>query len=116
MTVQELNMVTAWLIDNIIRNSDIMYSDEARAAGKKLETFKTTGGDIKKITAIDLIGVIVYLHNKLHEAITGKPYNYMFHWANKIGSWVEDEPLDKCKYLLPDVEDLTPDVPWWTPQ
>ncbi len=105
MTEQEFKMLTAWLIDNIIRNMDIMYSDEIRVAGKKFERFNTTRGFVTKATAIDLVGVIVYLHNRLSEEITGKPYNYMFHWANKIGSWVDDKPLEDCKFILEGEQD-----------
>ena len=93
-------MVTDWLIENVIRNPDIMFSDEIRVAGKKFETFRTPNGMITKASAIDLVGVIVYLHNRLSEAIIGEPYNYMFHWANKIGSWVEDNGLQECQYPI----------------
>ena len=100
MTEQEFKQVTAWLIDNIIRNPDIMFSDGARVAGKKFETFNTNSGYHTFATAVDLVSVIVYLHNQLSEAITGKPYNYMFHRANKVGSGVEDNGLQECKYIV----------------
>lgn len=93
MLENELKIVTDWLKDNIIRNPHIMFSDGARAAGL------TDEGVTINETGIDLIEVIVYLHNRLTEEITGSPYNYMFHWANKIGSWVDDcDNLDQCVY------------------
>lgn len=94
MTKQELNDVTNWLIENIIENPDIMFSDKVREAGK------TFNSENSKTMAIDLISVIVYLHNCIYKEITGDEYNYMFHWANKIGSWVEDEELQESKYIV----------------
>ena len=117
MTEQELNMITDWLIENIIENPDIMFSDGVRAAGQKMETFKTINGLRTEATAYDLVALIVYLHNKIYEIVTGKPYEYMFHWANKIGSYVGDEELQACKHIIEDdPEDITPNGPWWKPQ
>ena len=93
MSADEFKMLTDWLKDNIIRNPAIMFSDGARAAGLTEEGYTINE------TGIDLVEVIVYLHNRLSEEITGSPYNYMFHWANKIGAWVEDnDNLEQCKY------------------
>lgn len=95
-----IKKVTDWLKDNIIQNVDIMISDGARAAG-----LMDDGITINE-TGIDLVCVIVYLHNRLSEEITGNPYNYMFHWANKIGSWVDDvDNLDQCIYRPADVNE-----------
>lgn len=35
--------------------------------------------------------VIASLHNYLYECVTGKPYDYMWHWSNKIGNWCDDD-------------------------
>lgn len=99
MTLKELKLVTDWLKYHIIQNPEIMFSDGSRAAGKGFRSFRTPEGYTTRASAIDLVGVIVYLHNRLSEEITGSPYNYMFHWANKIGSWVDDcSNLDQCIY------------------
>ena len=44
---------------------------------------------------VDIIGVIASLHNLLYEAVTGEPYDYMFHWANKLGAWCNDDLFDE---------------------
>jgi len=77
LTKEELDVVRNWLVDNVIRNSAIMFSDEVR-------------GDENKISnEPDLIEVIVALYELLHIEVTGEDYDYMWHWANKVGSWVE---------------------------
>lgn len=48
-------------------------------------------GDDDSYQNIDLIEVIASLHNMLYKAVTGQYYDYMFHWANKVGSWVYDD-------------------------
>lgn len=78
MTKDELNSITSWLIDNVFRNPDVMFSDEIEI------------GD----GAIALPDVIATLHNLLYEQITGERYDYMFHWANKVGSDCNDNIFD----------------------
>lgn len=72
----ELNIIKWWLIDNIFRNSTIMFDDNIRR---------------DTIDNIDLIEVIASLYEMLHREVMNKPYEYMFHWANKVGSWCEDQ-------------------------
>ena len=67
-----LNVITQYLIRNVFRNGDVMYG-----AGDE---------DIHS----DLIDIIATLHNYLYESVTGEKYNYMWHWANKVGSWCDD--------------------------
>lgn len=76
MTEKELENVKSFLVDNIFRNPTIMFSDERMNSEKDEE---------------DLPYVIASLYELLHREVTGEPYSYMFHWANKIGSWVEDD-------------------------
>ena len=71
--IKNIDDIRAYLIENIFRNPDIMFSDDR---------------DI-----IDLPDVIASLYECLHILITGEPYEYMFHWANKIGSYVDDDQL-----------------------
>ena len=78
MTKDELNAITSWLIDNVFRNPDIMFSNEIVIDDK----------------AIGIPDIIASLHNMLYEQITGERYDYMFHWANKVGSDCEDNIFD----------------------
>lgn len=41
-----------------------------------------------------VIDIIATLHNLLYESIAGKPYDYMWHWCNKIGSDCNDHAFD----------------------
>ena len=73
MTENELNTIKWWLIENIFRNGSIMFDDNIRRDD------------------IDLVNVIASLYEMLHREVTHEPYEYMFHWANKVGSWCEDQ-------------------------
>lgn len=77
MTRDKLDVITYWIREHIMRSSNIMFDDAIR------------GNDINQ--DIDLIEVIASLHNMLYKEVTGKYYDYMFHWANKAGSWVYDD-------------------------
>lgn len=79
MTKDELNAITSWLIVNVFRNSHIMFSDDEIMIGDDV---------------IGMPDIIATLHNLLYEQITGERYDYMFHWANKVGSWCEDDIFD----------------------
>lgn len=81
MTREDLDAITFWLKVNIMRNDNIMFDDVIR------------GDDEYQV--IDLIEVIASLHNMLYKEVTGEYYNYMFHWANKVGSWVYDDMFKK---------------------
>ncbi len=43
----------------------------------------------------DLIDIIVGLYEYLHVAVTGEEYDYMWHFANKIGAWCDTYLFDK---------------------
>jgi len=77
MTRDKLDVITYWIRENIMRNPNIMLDDAIR------------GDDIYR--DIDLIEVIASLHNMLYKEVTGEYYDYMFHWANKVGSSVYDD-------------------------
>lgn len=74
---ERLKDIREWLIEHIFRDDYVMFSD-AREVGD-----------------IDLIEVIASLYNEYHNAVMGEPYDYMFHWANKCGSWVEEDFFDR---------------------
>lgn len=75
MTEQKLKYIQNFIIDNVIYDPKIMFSDECRG---------------KNENDIDLVEIIVSLYEELHYEVTGENYQYMFHWANKIGSDVND--------------------------
>lgn len=75
----DLEELRLFLNYEILRDPTIMYNDYIRGTAKEQE--------------IDLIGVIVGMYEMLHRIIKGEKYNYMFHWANKCGSWVETDYL-----------------------
>lgn len=86
MTQKELlNEITYFLIQNVFRNPDVMFDETVRYYKR------------------DLVDIIATLHNMLYEQITGKRYDYMFHWANKIGSCTEDDVFD-TESFYPDTE------------
>lgn len=74
MNKHKLDEITTYLKENVFKNTDIMYTDDDMI--------------------LDLLEMIASLHNLLYEAVTGERYDYMFHWANKIGSWVYDDFFD----------------------
>ena len=77
MNEDELKIIREFLIENIIREPDIFI--------KCL--------DIDVTEDLDLIDVITGLYNMLHKSVTGEDYDYMWHWANKIGFWCDDNRL-----------------------
>lgn len=78
-----LKMIRDFIVNYIMRDSYVMYLDDARDAGPH---------------HIDLIYVIASLYEELHKQVMGEPYEYMFHWANKVGSWVEDDLFSEEKF------------------
>lgn len=85
MNEEKLTKIRNWLIENIFRSPEIMYDDKR---------FFEIYGDPGEHTTIDIADVIASLYEALHVAVTGEEYRYMFHWANKIGTWVEDNLFD----------------------
>ena len=80
MNNQKLEEIRNFIIDKVIMDQHIMFSDDCR------------GED----TGVDLPEVIASMYEVLHREATGEEYNYMFHWANKVGSYVDDQLfLDK---------------------
>lgn len=84
---KRLKDIRGWLIENIFREGYVMYSDA------------------REVNGIDLIEVIASLYNEYHNAVMGEPYDYMFHWANKCGSWVEEDLFDRVLKTESEAED-----------
>lgn len=79
MEKEQLDEITEYLISNVWRNENVMFDNAL-----------IEEGDVS-----NLIDIISSLHNLLYEEVTGKRYNYAFHWANNIGSDVIDNIFDK---------------------
>lgn len=79
MTEAELKLIREYIVENIARNPDVFI--------KCL--------DIDVDEHLDVIDIIVGLYDMLHKAVTGENYDYMWHWANKIGFWCEDDRFYK---------------------
>ena len=95
----ELRVITDWLIEYVFRNSDIMFSDDI------------WNQDIEFCGShFDLIDVIATLHNLLYQEVTGEKYDYMFHWANKIGSDCIDDCFDTLMLNARDGKNLVYDT------
>lgn len=88
---EKLDEITYFLKWNIFRNSNIMFLETPGIPLHKSLTDKYDGEPIKEV---DLVDVIASLHNLLYEAVTGERYDYMFHWANKVGSDCVDNIFD----------------------
>lgn len=84
MTEKQLNNLTYWLRENVFKNTDIMYNDWLWEQELDKDNVDT-----------DLIDIIATLHNIIYELVIGEPYNYMFHWCNKIGADCNDHIFDK---------------------
>lgn len=77
MSNEKLTEIREYIVNNIMRNPDYVFSGEVR-------------GDLYADMNIDLLEVIASLYEVLHREVTGETYNYMFHFTNKVGGWVED--------------------------
>ena len=69
--MKNIDDIRAYLVENVFRNPDIMLSKDREK--------------------IDLPEIIASLYEVLHRTVTGEPYEYMFHWANKVGTYVDDQ-------------------------
>lgn len=83
MDKKQMRAITDWIIDNVVRNEEIMYDDSI--FDKALDCYGEK---------IDLVDIIVTLHDLLYEQIYGERYDYMWHWANKIGFDCNDTCFD----------------------
>lgn len=80
MTMKKLEKIRNYIIDNIMREPKYMFSEQYRGSSDN---------------DLDLIEIIASLYEELHYEVMGEHYDYMFHWANKCGSWVESDLFEK---------------------
>lgn len=87
----KLTNITRFLAEKVFRDMNIMHSWDIPPVELE-KSFIDEDGD--KVSEVDLVDIIASLHNLLCEAVTGNRYNYMFHWANKIGASCLDDIFD----------------------
>ena len=82
LELTDLEAIRWFIIENIMMNSDVMFSDE------------------RWNSEIDLPAVIASLYEVLHRVVADESYRYMFHHANKIGTYVDDNLFDSYLHEL----------------
>ena len=75
----KMKVITRFII-GLMRNNDLMYNCYIRGMESEDD--------------IDLMDVIAYLYEIVHQLYYHEPYHYMFHWANKVGSGVDEENIE----------------------
>ena len=75
----KMKAITRFII-SLMRNNDIMYNWYIRGLDSE--------------EGIDLMDVIAYLYELVHQLYYHEPYRYMFHWSNKVGSVVDEENIE----------------------
>ena len=80
ITEENLYEITTYLKKNVFQNPDVMFAEDPEP--EKGDRF------------YDLVTIIASLHNVLYETVTGQRYDYMHHWANKIGANVDEHFFD----------------------
>lgn len=74
VNMDKLDYIRDYIVKNVMRNPDIMFNAQ-----------------IREVQEVDPVDIIASLYNELHEVVTGERYDYMFHWANKVGSDVNED-------------------------
>ena len=73
---QAMHNIDTFLNYKVYRNPDIMFCDGAEIDGK-----------------YHISDVVAALQDFIHILIKNEPYDYAWHWANKIGSWIESDDV-----------------------
>lgn len=89
MSEQELDNLREWLIWHVFRNEDYMFLPYYASGGRSYRE-----DEDRKDRISNLLAMVASLYNLLHKEVKGEKYEYFFHWANKVGSWVEDNVFD----------------------
>ena len=79
MTEEELKLIRDYIVDAIVRDPMIFINCT----------------NISLPDDLDILDIIVGLYDMLHKEVTGENYDYMWHWADKIGFWCEDDRFYK---------------------
>jgi len=86
ITEEELDKITDILVNGLYTNADIMiplYTEFPPVIDKDKDKYYYVSD------------IIATLHNLLYECVTGKKYDYMWHWANKCGMWANDNIFEE---------------------
>lgn len=86
ITKEELDKITNILVDGLYTNDDII-----------IPLYAEFPPVIYKDKHYCVSDIIATLHNLLYECVTGKKYDYMWHWANKCGMWANDNIFEEEK-------------------
>ena len=73
MTKEDLYKIRGWLVENVFRDPNIMFSD-----CRFIETY----GDPGELREVDLCEIIASLYEVLNIEVEGTGYDYFFHFAN----------------------------------
>ena len=65
ITKEQMDNMTGYLIDNVFQNPKFVFANDEGETDF-------------------LLDVIATLHNYLYNEVCGDPYDYMFHWYNKL--------------------------------
>lgn len=82
LTVDELDRIIGWLKENVFRNENYMFLP-----------YHTSNDEDGELTD-NLLSMVASLANLLFKEVRNEKYDYFFHWANKVGAWVEDNVFD----------------------
>ena len=75
MTEEKLSDITV-KVSNIFENAEFYNCVFCKHGGKECIECQ------KENTVYELLNIIASLHNELYKEVTGKYYDYMYHWAN----------------------------------
>lgn len=74
--IDAMQTIDNFLKWKVYRNADIMYDDAAYINGE-----------------YHISDVIAAMQDFIHIILTDEPYDYAWHWANKIGSWIDSDAV-----------------------
>ena len=77
LTKEELKKLRILIINEVIMNPNIMFSDINKS----------------DVNIPDIIDIIVGMYEYIHQLSAGEQYDYMWHYANKIGGWCNTDYL-----------------------
>ena len=77
LTNEQINKLRNLIIDRVLTNPDVMFNEY----------------NVTEETTPDVIDIIVGMFEYIYQLSTGNDYDYMWHYANKIGGWCNTDYL-----------------------
>jgi len=71
LTKEQINELKSLIIDRVITNPDVMFDEN----------------NIHDDGIPDVINIIVGMFEYIYQLSNGNEYDYLWHYANKIGAW-----------------------------